>query len=486
MQILDMERETGLDRATIRFYEKEGIVVPQRQENGYRSYSEDDLKLLLKIKLLRQLGVSVFKIKCLQKGSEDFSQLLTEQIKALEEKILLDKQAKYVCEQMQRDGAQYATLNAAYYLHLLQTPNLSNTQRFQESIQKESHPWRRYFARMLDYVLLSTLCNFLLIVIFRIRPYGNGWNTLVDIAAYFIAIPVFAIMLHNWGTTPGKWAMGIKIENINGGKLSYYDAFQRECDIIWSGLGFFIPILSQWRLYESYRDDTSGEENYWNHTSEVIYTNWTAVKKSCLVGLYCISLLIGCISACDSYMPRYIGNRITLKKFAESHFAYEKQFNTRTELKLGEDGKWKEDTEPHTVYMTFDSIEEVRRPDFQFKLDEGYVKAVRYTNSWESQSIYSAIPEYCLAAMYTMVGSRPGATYFDLLKMEDQLSSTFANQLQEAVEKGSCNGSFIINDVNISWDIHIVGCEWEYQDHLFAEDGDTLQYSLDLNIEIID
>ena len=34
MQINELEMKTGLDRATIRFYEKEGMITPTRLENG--------------------------------------------------------------------------------------------------------------------------------------------------------------------------------------------------------------------------------------------------------------------------------------------------------------------------------------------------------------------------------------------------------------------------------------------------------------------
>lgn len=68
MQIRDIEVKTGLDRATIRFYEKEGLIRPQRKENGYRVYSEEDRGTLMKVKLLRQLGLSLERIKELQTG----------------------------------------------------------------------------------------------------------------------------------------------------------------------------------------------------------------------------------------------------------------------------------------------------------------------------------------------------------------------------------------------------------------------------------
>ena len=63
MKINDVEKQLNIPKATIRFYEKEGFIKPQRKENGYREYSPDDLDHLMKIKLMRQLGISLDTIK---------------------------------------------------------------------------------------------------------------------------------------------------------------------------------------------------------------------------------------------------------------------------------------------------------------------------------------------------------------------------------------------------------------------------------------
>lgn len=68
MLIRDLEMNTGLDRATIRFYEKEGLIEPNRKDNGYREYTKEHETLLFKIKLLRQLGMSLETIKDPQVG----------------------------------------------------------------------------------------------------------------------------------------------------------------------------------------------------------------------------------------------------------------------------------------------------------------------------------------------------------------------------------------------------------------------------------
>ena len=57
MLIQELESATKLERATIRYYEKEGMIKPCRSENGYRNYSDTDAENLIRIKLMRQLGV---------------------------------------------------------------------------------------------------------------------------------------------------------------------------------------------------------------------------------------------------------------------------------------------------------------------------------------------------------------------------------------------------------------------------------------------
>ena len=39
MKTHELEKEFVFSKHTIFYYEKEGIVTPQRDENGYRSYS---------------------------------------------------------------------------------------------------------------------------------------------------------------------------------------------------------------------------------------------------------------------------------------------------------------------------------------------------------------------------------------------------------------------------------------------------------------
>ena len=92
MKTHELEKELGISKHTIFYYEKEGIVTPQRDENGYRSYSQDDLQKLIMVKFLRNLNISVDDVKAILNNELDFKECLEinqihleKQIKSLEE-----------------------------------------------------------------------------------------------------------------------------------------------------------------------------------------------------------------------------------------------------------------------------------------------------------------------------------------------------------------------------------------------------------------
>lgn len=63
MKIKFVEELVGITRKNIRFYEEQGLINPQRAENGYREYEEADVHRLMQIKLLRKLGVPIEEIR---------------------------------------------------------------------------------------------------------------------------------------------------------------------------------------------------------------------------------------------------------------------------------------------------------------------------------------------------------------------------------------------------------------------------------------
>lgn len=76
MKTNELEKEIGLSKYTIRYYEKEGLIQPKREENGYRDYDDETVQKLKIIKFLRNLQISVDDIKAILDGELDFRHCL--------------------------------------------------------------------------------------------------------------------------------------------------------------------------------------------------------------------------------------------------------------------------------------------------------------------------------------------------------------------------------------------------------------------------
>ena len=69
MNIKEVEERTGISRQNIRYYEKQGLLHPERNlENDYRVYGEAEISRLNEIKLFRKLGISIEEIRRMLDG----------------------------------------------------------------------------------------------------------------------------------------------------------------------------------------------------------------------------------------------------------------------------------------------------------------------------------------------------------------------------------------------------------------------------------
>lgn len=86
MKTNEIGKKLGISKQTIMFYEKEGLLKPSRDENGYRNYSEEDLQTLKVIKLLRSMEVGIDDIKLVLDGKLSFHECLHSKEEYIEEK----------------------------------------------------------------------------------------------------------------------------------------------------------------------------------------------------------------------------------------------------------------------------------------------------------------------------------------------------------------------------------------------------------------
>lgn len=87
MRINEAEELLGISKANIRFYEKQGLLTPQRGENRYRDYTDGDIDRLRQIVILRKLGISVQDIGKILGGELLLQEAITANIASLEEQI---------------------------------------------------------------------------------------------------------------------------------------------------------------------------------------------------------------------------------------------------------------------------------------------------------------------------------------------------------------------------------------------------------------
>ena len=101
MKINEVEQLIGITKRNIRFYEKEKLIEPSRNErNGYRDYSENDVENIKKIAYLRTLGISIEDIRSIISEKAILQEMLERQNEVLKSQIADLIKAKLMCEKM--------------------------------------------------------------------------------------------------------------------------------------------------------------------------------------------------------------------------------------------------------------------------------------------------------------------------------------------------------------------------------------------------
>ena len=87
----------GITKQTLIYYEKEGLVVCQRDANNYRNYSSKDLDTLKMVLLLRSMEISIDEIKLIMNSElsiryvlerkQEYIEQLQIELKDIDEKI---------------------------------------------------------------------------------------------------------------------------------------------------------------------------------------------------------------------------------------------------------------------------------------------------------------------------------------------------------------------------------------------------------------
>lgn len=102
MKINQVETLAGITKKNIRFYEEQGLLSPRRNsENGYREYSDGDVQILRRIKLLRKLGIPIEEIRQMFAGVHTVGDGMRRHLVSLEREQRNLEQSISLCQQLQ-------------------------------------------------------------------------------------------------------------------------------------------------------------------------------------------------------------------------------------------------------------------------------------------------------------------------------------------------------------------------------------------------
>lgn len=113
VKINQVEAQVGISKKNIRFYEEQGLISPRRNsENGYREYSDEDVQLLRRIKLMRKLGVPIEEIRQMILGSHTVGDGIRCHMITLEREMRNLEQSRQLCSRMQTMEIPLSSLDA--------------------------------------------------------------------------------------------------------------------------------------------------------------------------------------------------------------------------------------------------------------------------------------------------------------------------------------------------------------------------------------
>ena len=338
MTISEMEVATGLDRATIRFYEKQGLLCPRRLENGYRDYSDENRQTLLRIKLLRELGVGLEEIRALQQGTAALPETLAARLEALELEFAATVQARDTCRAIRDTGVSYQALDAEQYLG---RPSWTMPP-VHDAPPIPYCPWRRYLARTFDWTLYELLLIAVLTLGFHVNltrssPWLSVGISFLSLGVMLLAEPLFLV---RFGTTPGKAIFGLRVERQDGERLTYADAMSRTWDVIALGLGYNIPFYNLYRLFRSYKAHTEGEEQPWDLENDFCLQVKPGAwwRNAVFVAAAAAQLALGVLCNLAAAFPPHFGP-LTTAEFAENYNFVASFYRNRPDM-LDGSGQW--------------------------------------------------------------------------------------------------------------------------------------------------
>ncbi len=189
MKINEIEQKVGITKKNIRFYEEQGLISPARNSsNGYREYSEEDIGVLTRIKLLRRLSVPIEEIRQIIAGRLTLSDCMERHLVMTAREAENIRLVSGICERIRGSGESFSSLDASSFLGELEELEKGGA-RF-VNVKKSDVKAKKYGAAASAVVIIALIVLWVAAILFT----SAGAELPALVTALIIVLPAAVII----------------------------------------------------------------------------------------------------------------------------------------------------------------------------------------------------------------------------------------------------------------------------------------------------
>lgn len=193
MKINQVEQLVGITKKNIRFYEEQGLLSPGRnRENGYRDYSDEDVRKLEQIKLLRKLGLPLEEIRMMQAGKSTVADSMKRHLVTLEREEQNVKHSIKLCELLKGREGLLSDLDT--HEILTQMDEMEKSGASFRDIENRDVRQKRYIGAFIaSAIMIIFMSGLIALVVWGFKTEPEGAPPL-PVVAIILALPVTVII----------------------------------------------------------------------------------------------------------------------------------------------------------------------------------------------------------------------------------------------------------------------------------------------------
>ena len=285
------------------------------------------------------------------------------------------------------------------------------------------HPWRRYFARMADLALYSLFWAAIQYYVLRWwSPNGAFYSILIQYCVYTLMFVLEPLLLCTWGTTPGKYIMGLRPGSAVGSRLTYPEALKRTFLVFGKGMGYGIPIYNLVRMFKCRRITLGNELLAWEESASYRLVDLRMFRGWCIAAANAVCIALSVMICLSASLPLNRGE-LTPAQYAANCNELFLRGAKDNYYQMDESGQVKEEADLNALPLLPGPP-----PRHELTVENGSVTKVRLETSGDIFVVWS-MRFQAQVAYLSFVGAQKGARAGQLSKMaqlySDDMQSSF-------------------------------------------------------------